>query len=529
MVLVLGRYVSPEDRRRLQQLRAASQPAPRYVPQLSRGYGPGGGSGRSDVSPSEGSALMLDKYGHLLPPRDELLNDDRSPEDIREERAYLRQHNPDFGGMGGEAVLSDAHVNHRAQIIIENYVLGHEPANMTEMSEVDIARVQEAIDGKLQEPTNYEIEEAARRVAEHSSHEQTVIDQLYQEEPGFGYEMDGGYTYHLESEALVETRPDGSQLVFAEADVEAVQERAVEMRQEWAKEQQQQQLSTPTPSKGRGEPEMSKTSRDQITAKFAQFLAEKKQEWAPAHEYRAKRSAEREARASGKGDKPAVTGVLSPSQLAQRAEEVMKLNADRGQSESTLTTTLDDPMAIRKEKTEPGVEVKVQQPTTEMEPSKPLSSTQHAAERGAASMQQYEERSRPPTLVEYLGSKPEGHIAIHPKTGAAFRLVADEVHEVKDGKSTGWTMKADELHKYELNARQDKQASATQQTRSSDKQQSTDVQKSQSKIAQAGHAQSGNVTSTKERADQAEALMKANAERIALPKAQQKDRGQDLN
>ncbi|NKK58793.1 hypothetical protein GFM44_23120 [Rhizobium leguminosarum bv. viciae] len=569
MVLVLGTYVSPEDRRRLQQMRAATKPAPRYVPEFSRGYAPGGRGGRTDVSPSEGSALMLDKYGHLLPPRDELLNDPRTPAEIREENAQLRQDDPDFSGLGGEAVLSQEEIDVRAQVIIENHVLGNDPVDMPEMSEVDIARVQEAIYDQLQQPAEFEFEDAARRMDEYGSPTETVIDQLYNEEPGTAYEFEG-HSYHLEFGALVETRPDGSQIVFKDAEV--IHERAVEMRQEAAAEQQhdmsaehsrqrQQEPSRPIPSQDQrrqeaaNAPEVSPSNFQQIRENFAQQVAKSWADKASVREASAKRAAAKEQRASGKPQPsnevkampPEVAKrmeerraprpeqpKLAPSQeLAQRAGEGMKLNAERRQTAGADVSFSVDPEAVKVAKEQadkrmeerrigaPATETKQQSVTAE--PSKSLSPAEQAANLGAASMQQNADRRRPPTLVEHLQSKPEGHIAVHPTNGFGYRLQGDTIHAMKDGKPTGWTMKAEDMQKFELNARQQKQAGPSQQTAASEKpQQASPAQKPQGKIAQAAQAQAGGGSSTQNAAAQAEATMKANAERRAQQPTQQK-------
>ncbi|MBY3314756.1 hypothetical protein [Rhizobium laguerreae] len=546
MVLVLGTYVSLEDRRRLQQMRAATKPAPRYVPELSRGYAPGGRGGRTDVSPSEGSALMLDKYGHLLPPRDELLNDPRTPAEIREENAQLRQDDPDFSGLGGEAVLSQEEIDVRAQVIIENRVLGNDPVDMTEMSEVDIARVQEGIYDLLMQPADFELEDAAWRMAENRTPEGTVIDQLYKEEPGVAYVVED-HTYHLEFDALVETRPDGDQVVFKDA--ELVQKRALEIRQELESGQQQekssersqhrqQEPSRPIPSQDQprqeaaNATEVSQSDLQKIRATFSQQFAKSYADKAPAREASAKRAAAKEQRNSAKSEAPTEEPKLAPAQeLAKRADEGMKLNAERRQAVSTEATFSVDPQAMERggERTS-AAEAKPEQPAVTAEPSKPLSPIEQAANRGAASMQQNADRRRPPTLVEHLQSKPEGHIAVHPTNGFGYRLEGDTIHAMKDGKPTGWTMKAEDMQKFELDARQQKQAGPSQQAAASEKpQQAAPAQKPQGKIAQAAQAQSGGGSSTQNAAAQAEATMKANAERRAQQQEQQKHRGAEIS
>lgn len=537
-MLVLGKYESPEARERLKRLRASIAPAPRpapsFAPGMGMGMGPGGSGGRSDVSPSEGSALMVDNYGRLLPPK---IDFDSYKESLSEppEIDLGPRDEPDYSGFEGDPELTDDEVYEAATRAVEDFVHGG-PADVsdyTELSDVDRARVQDSVNAQLQDGIIQDHEALAGYLVDNGiSNPAALVDHLRTGGEDFGLQV-GDKVYHLEGDnALVETQPDRTQVVY---NAQFVQERAVEIV-EAREHSKEQEASSPSPSLGQ-DSKVDDAGRHQITRGFRDQVAERI-------------ATSREAKPQSD------TPKLSPSQeAAHRIDAQRKTFPVDTQATPEVMPTREkpsseqnkEPKAAPSRQQESSQNDKVQKdlPAPEAQ-AKALSPSQAAAQRVEAGrnervQQQASGVQQTRTVVDLLRAAGPGKRAVDKRNGNAFHLEGKElVRKDKNGVETG-RMDADKAKQIVLDRLgKDKQGPVTkaEPSKPSAKSPEPNAQQQSSKEAQqksgqngfarAAQQQSGGQSHTAEAAARAEKTQQENAARRAAMEDAQKNQGKSL-
>lgn len=532
-MLVLGKYASPEERERLQRLRASAAPAPRPAPSFAMGMGPGGGGGRSDVSPSEGSALMVDNYGHLLPPK---IDFDSYKESLREPPEIDRgpREEPDYDGFDGDQELTYDDVQERAAAAVEEYVRGGDDTafDFTELSEVDRARVQDAAYDQLQDGIAQEHEAAAEHLVDNGiENPAAFVDALRTSGPDYGVQV-GDKVYHLEGDnALVETQQDRSQIIY---DANFVQERAQEIVQERAYSKQQE-VSAPTPRLGQ-ESKVDGASREQITNGFRDQVAQRL--------------------AKSQGAQPETEKPkLSPAQeAAQRIEAQRKTFTVDTQATPdvmpTKTSSAEKKPEPKADQSRQATTVQKQRGAAQAQPQK-LSAPQEAAQRVEAARKEKAQQQAPAaqqrtTVVDQLRNAGPGHRAVDRRNGNTFHLEGKELVRLdKNGVETG-RMDADKAKQIVLDRREqraqaqsaqqpEKQAPKAPEQKSQPQAEKQSPKASEQKpgqqgaFARAAQQQSGGEGPAAAAAARAAKASEENAARRAAQQAIQKNNGQSLS
>ncbi|UXT53256.1 hypothetical protein FY136_28765 (plasmid) [Agrobacterium tumefaciens] len=543
MVLVLGQFTSPEQRERLQHLRSMAAPAPRPAPSFAMGYGPGGKGGRSDVSPSEGSAMMLDNYGHLLSPKDETIEQVKAEyEQMMADREEIN-----FDDFDGSQRMSQEEVDAFAEAFAYDYIRGIDPQPLdVPMSDADTARVQHAIYEQVQNGIAAEFEDLSQHFANMSTEAGTPIDTLRQWEDGYELKV-GENTYKLDGNALIETQPDGIEMTF---DADAMDIRIQDIR-DAAKElggPQQETVPVPTP-KAPDTPtatsqalEMTPDNREKIASAFRDSMAAAQERFAPMHQQRAERAAAREAAAAGRNSEP----NSEPAPARSDVQAAVDMPEAQKPSEAQVTAqrvseTLQEHRVITPAGQRFAVEAKAPTQSQSHEQAPTLSPAQQAAQSASAAIQPKQGNA---LLVDMLSKAPEGTRIRNTSTGTSYRVEGENIIASKNGQDSSSMNFAEFKQRYEpTSAKQpsiQKETAAVSQPGAQQEKSVTsapaasakpqhDQKPQQQSQSLARASQGGGQSAAQTAAVQAAQSLEASAARAATQATnQQKNRGQEL-